>query len=99
MNVVNGLLMVTVLFASLWWAFARGRFPRALAVLSLVALGLAAVTLVLEGPHWQIVPWQVLATACAAVAGLRWWRPGHSRRWHRVLGRLGLVAGLALGGA
>jgi dienelactone hydrolase len=98
MNVVNGFLMVTVLFAALWWAFARVHFPRALAVLSLVSLGLAAVTLVVEGLHWQLVPWQVLATACAAAATLRWWWPGHSRRWNRVLGRVGLLAGVTLGG-
>src|SRR5918911_3426782 len=99
MNVVYGLLMVTAVAGALWWAFARGRFPRALAVLSLVSLGLAAVTLLSEGPHWQLVPWQVLATACAAAATLRWWWPGHSRRWNRVLGRLGLLTGLTLGGA
>src|SRR5919205_2959671 len=98
MNVVYGLLMVTAVVGALWWGFARGRFPRALAVLSLVSLGLAAVTLVAEGLHWQLVPWEVLATACAAAATLRWWRPGHSRRWNRVLGRLGLLAGLVLGG-
>src|SRR5918912_686542 len=98
MNVVYGLLMVTAGVGALWWAFARGRFPRALAVLSLVSLGLAAVTLVAEGLHWQLVPWQLVATTCAAAASLRWWRPGHSRRWHRVLGRLGLLAGLTLGG-
>ena len=99
MNVVYGFLMVTAVVGALWWAFARGRFPRALAVLSLVSLGLAAVTLLAEGLHWQLVPWQVLATACAAAATLRWWRPGHSRRWSRVLGRLGLLTGLTLGGA
>src|SRR5205823_13114975 len=88
----------TVVVSALWWAFARGHFPRALAVLSFVSLGLAAVTLVLEGLHWQRVPWQVLATACAAAAALRWWRPGHSRRWNRVIGRVGLLAGVTLGG-
>src|ERR671937_799924 len=98
MNVVYGLLMVTAVVGALWWAFARGRFPRALAVLSLVSLGLAAVTVVAEGLHWQLVPWQVLATACAAAAFLRWWRPGHVRRWNRVLGRVGLLAGLIAGG-
>src|ERR1051326_3468290 len=98
MNVLDGSLMVTVLVAALWWALARGRFPRGLAVLSLVALGLATVTLVAEGLHWQLVPWQVLATACAAAATLRWSRPGHSRRWNRVLGRVGLLAGLIVGG-
>src|ERR671929_378046 len=98
MNGVYGFLMVTAVVGALWWAFARGRFPRALAVLSLVSLGLAAVTLLAQGPHWQLLPWQVLATACAAAATLRWWRPGHSRRWHRVPGRLGLLTGLTLGG-
>ena len=98
MNVVNGFLMVPVIFAALWWAFARSHFPRALAVLSLVSLGLAAVTLALEGLHWQLVPWQVLAIACAAAATLRWWRPGHSRRWSRAIGRVSLLAGVTLGG-
>ena len=34
MNVVDGFLMVTAVVGALalWWAFARGRFPRALAV-------------------------------------------------------------------
>src|ERR671936_247998 len=98
MNVVHGFLMVIAVVGALWWAFARGRFPRALSALSLVELGLAAVTLLAEGLHWQLVPWQVLAVACAAAAGLRWWRPGHTRRWNRVLGRVGLLMGLALGG-
>jgi dienelactone hydrolase len=70
----------------------------ALGVVSLVALGLAAVTLVADGVHWQSVPWQLLATACAAAAVLHWWRPGHSPRWSRVVGRLGLLAGVTLGG-
>jgi dienelactone hydrolase len=98
MNVVHGSLMVTVLLSALWWAFARRHFPRALAVLSVVALGLAAVTLALDGLHWQLVPWQVLAIACAAAAALRWWRPGHSRRWSRAIGRVSLLAGVTLGG-
>src|SRR5438445_3252172 len=93
MNVVNGFLMVPVIFAALWWAFARSHFPRALAVLSFVSLGLAAVTLALEGLHWQLVPWQGLAIACAAAATLRWGRPGHSRRWGGAIGRGGLLAG------
>src|SRR6266511_645750 len=51
-----------------------------------------------RGLHWQLVPWQVLATACAAATSLRWWRPGISRRWNRVLGRVGLLAGVTIGG-
>src|ERR671938_271298 len=99
MTLVHGFLMVIAVAGALWWAFATGRFPRALAMLSVVSFGLAAVTLVAEGLHWQLVPWQVLATACAAAATLRWGWPGHSRRWNRVLGRLGLLTGLTLGGA
>src|SRR5690242_19495268 len=98
MNVVDGLLMVTVVSAALWWTFVRSHFPRALAMLSLASFGLAAVTLVVEGVHWQRVPWQVLAIACAAAAGVRWWRPGHSRGWSRAIGRVGLLAGVILGG-
>ena len=98
MNVLYGLLMVTVLVSALWWAFARGQFPRALAVLSFVSLGLTAVTLILGSLHWQRVPWQVLAIACAAAAALRWWRPGSSRGWIRAIGRVGLLAGVILGG-
>src|SRR5919199_4561484 len=97
-SVIDSVLMITAFVAAAWWALARSRLPDALGVLSLVALGLAAVTLVAEGLHWQRVPWQLVATACAAAATLRWWRPGHSRRWQRVLGRLGLLAGVALGG-
>src|SRR5919205_3198301 len=90
--------MITAFVAAAWWAVARSRLPVALGALSLGALGLAAVTLVAQGLHWQLVPWQLVASACAAAAALRWWQPGHSRRWHRVLGRLGLLAGLTLGG-
>src|ERR671938_2036835 len=90
--------MITAFVAAAWWAVARSRLPVALGALSLGALGLAAVTLVAQGLHWQLVPWQLVATACAAAAALQWWRPGHSRGWHRVLGRLGLLAGVTLGG-
>src|ERR671938_113727 len=90
--------MIAAFVAAAWWAVARSRRPAALGVVSLIALGLAAVTLVAEGLHWQRVPWQLVAAACAAAAAWRWWRPGHSRRWHRVLGRLGLLAGLTVGG-
>src|ERR1700716_3869937 len=98
MNVVNGSLMVTVLLSALWWAFARRHFPRALAVLSAVALGLAAVTLAFAGLPWQVRPRQGVAIAGAAAATRRWWRPGHSRRWSRAIGRVGVLAGVTLGG-
>ena len=98
MSVIDSVLIITAFVGAAWWAVARSRLPVALGVWSLVALGLAAVTLVAEGLHWQRVPWQLVATACAAAATLRWWRPGHPRPWHRVLGRLGLLAGLTPGG-
>ena len=97
MSVIDSVLMITAFVAAAWWAVARSRLPVALGVLSLAALGLAAVALVVEGLHWQRVPWQLVAAACAGAAALRWWRPGHSRRWNRVVGRLGLLAGLTLG--
>jgi dienelactone hydrolase len=98
MNVLSGLVIVTVFVSALWWAFARRHFPRALAMLSFVSLGLAGLMLVLEGLHWQRVPWEVLAIGCAAAAAVRWWRPGHSRRWSRLIGRVGLLTGVTLGG-
>jgi hypothetical protein len=53
MNVVNGSLMVTVLVSALWWAFARNHFPRALAGLSIVSLGLAATA---RCPYQNVIP-------------------------------------------
>lgn len=97
-SAIDSGLMITAFVAAAWWGVARSRLPVALGVSSFVALGLAAVTLVAKGLHWQLVPWQLVATACAVAASLRWWRPAHSRRWNRVLGRLGLLAGLIVGG-
>jgi predicted dienelactone hydrolase len=95
---MDSVLMITAFVAAGWWAVARSRLPVALGALSLVALGLAAVTLLAEGLHWQMVPWQLVATACAAASISRWLWPGHSRRWSRIVGRLGLLGGLTLGG-
>jgi predicted dienelactone hydrolase len=58
----------------------------------------AILALALDGMRWQLVPWQVLAFAVAAGAAVRRLRPGHSRRWRRVIARSALVAGLAAGG-
>src|SRR5215212_8713608 len=95
MSILDTLLIVTALTAALWWAASRHRRPAVLQALSFAAAFLAVVTPALEGLRWQLVPWQVLATAVAAAAALRRRRPGHSRRWRRVLGRSLLVAGLA----
>ena len=69
-----------------------------LAVLSIAAAALASATLLAAGMRWQLVPWQVLGLAVAVAAALRRWRPRHSRRWRRVVGRGALVVGLAVGG-
>ena len=95
---ISTVMIVVALAAGLWWGFSRRRRQALLQLFSMAALALAVATLVVEGPRWQLVPWQVLALSVAAAAGLRRWRPGRSRRWRRVAGRGVLVVGLALGG-
>jgi dienelactone hydrolase len=97
-NVLDGIVVLVALTAALWWALSRRRGPAALQALSAGALVLAFATLALEGVHWQLVPWQLLALAVAGAAAFRRWRPGRSRRWRRVVGRGFLVVGLTLGG-
>src|ERR687886_675878 len=77
--------MLVATLSALWWAFARHR--------ALVALALAR-----QGVHWQLVAWQLLALACAAVALLRRQRRARSRRIVRVLGRAALMLGILAGG-
>jgi hypothetical protein len=74
-NVVDAALIVTTGVTAAWWAVARTRQPIALGVLSLGAFGVAVITLLMDGMHWQLVSWQLLAVACAAAAGLRRWSP------------------------
>src|SRR4051794_9692697 len=94
---IDTVMIVVTLTAGLWWGFARRRRPGVLQKVSVAALALAVAPLVVEGVRWQLVPWQILAVAVAAAAGFRRWRPGHSRRWRRVVGRGMLVVGLTLG--
>ncbi len=98
MSSIDQILIVVTLVSAVWWAVSRRRRPRVLAVLSTGALAAAVGALVFEGVVWQLVPWQLLAVAVSGAAVLRRWRPGRSRGWRRVIGRSGLVAGLALGG-
>src|SRR4051812_45507075 len=98
MVVLESLLILAAALSALWWAFARHRAPIALEWLSFAGLGLSALTVALEGMHWQLLPWQVVALACAAVAALRRWRPVRSRRVVRVFGRTALVLGVLAGG-
>jgi predicted dienelactone hydrolase len=92
-------IMVVVAFGTgLWWGLSRRRRPALLDLFSMTALALAVATLALDGVRWQLVPWQVLALTVAAAAALRRWRPGRSRRWQRVIGRVALVVGVTLGG-
>lgn len=93
MSVLDRAVVATALVAAVRWRGARRRWPGALDMLSSAALGLAVATLAVEGLRWQLVPWQLLALAVAASAGLRRRRPGRSRRWRRVLGQLGPIAG------
>ncbi len=98
MSIFDRLLIASALVAGLWWALSRLRRPDDLQKLSLAALALAASTFLFDGPHWQMVPWQVLGVAVAAAAALRRWRPGRSRRWQRVIGRGALGVGAVVGG-
>lgn len=98
MSFLDRLLVIVVIVAGLWWAFARRRRPGDLQRLSVAALALAAAAVLFDGPHWQMVPWEVLAVAVAGAAALRRWRPGRSHRPLRVFGRGVLGAGLVLGG-
>ncbi len=95
---MHSLMVVASLTAGLWWALARRRRPAVLEAVSAGALALAGFTLAGEGLRWQLVPWFVLALAVAAAAALRRWRPGHSRRWRRVAGRVALMLGVLAGG-
>lgn len=95
---VHSLMLVVSLTAGLWWALSRQRRPAVLEALSVGALVLAGVTLAVEGVRWQLVPWLFLALGVAAAAALRRWRPGRSRRWRRVVGRVALTLGLLVGG-
>ena len=99
MSPLDRLLVLVVLVAAPWWAFSRRRRPEQLGRLSAAAVALAAATVVLDGPRWQMVPWQALAVAVGAAAALRHGRPGRSRRALRVIGRGALALGLAVGAA
>src|SRR5205823_4025329 len=98
MNVLESTLILAATLSALWWAFARHRAPVALEWLSFTGLGLAVLALALEGAHWQLVPWQLLALACAVVALLRRQQLARSRRVVRVFGRAALVLGIFAGG-
>jgi dienelactone hydrolase len=97
-NMLDWLLVIDGFVAASWWALSRHRRPDALQAVSLGALLVTIATLAVHHVQWQLVPWQVLGGSVAAAAALRRWRPGHSRRWRRAIGRGVLVIGLALGG-
>jgi hypothetical protein len=90
-EVIDGLPMILGLSVAAWWIVARNHFPRALTVRSVVALGVAVVALLIKAVPWQLVPWQMLAVLGALAAIVKWWRPGISRQWTRMLGRVVLL--------
>lgn len=98
MSVLDALLIAVVFAAAVWWLFWRNRRPALLEALSIAAIVLAVATVLVEGLRWQLVPWQALAVVVATAAALRRWRPGRSGRWRRVIGRVAIVTGLAVGG-
>jgi len=71
MTVLDRIMVAVALAAALWWALSRRHRPAALEALSFAALALALATLLVEGQHWQLVPWQVLALAIVTAAALR----------------------------
>src|SRR5215210_4488473 len=98
MNVLESVLILVATLSALWWAFARHRASVALEWLSFAGLCLGVLAVALEGVHWQLVPWQLIALACAAVGLLRRQRLARSRRVVRVVGRAALMLGILAGG-
>jgi predicted dienelactone hydrolase len=91
LSVLDVCLIVVTLLGAGWWVGARNHWPDALNVVAITALGLALAVRLIEGPRWQLVPWQAAAVSIGAMAGLRLWRPGRSQKWSRVLGRAMLI--------
>jgi hypothetical protein len=84
--------------AAVWWIAARDRLPRILDRISLGAFAIALLARLVQGPRWQLVVWQLVAVVVATFAGLRMWRPDHSIKLTRILGRTALVITLLSGG-
>ena len=106
---MGGLLVITTIsfidtavvtgasVAAVWWISARDRHPGLLNRLSLGVLAVAVSARVVQGPRWQLTVWQLVAVLAAVFAGLRMWRPGHSIKATRVLGRGLLVIAVLIG--
>jgi len=84
--------------SALWWIAGRDRLPAILNRFSLGALAVAVFARVVQGARWQLTVWELLAVTVAIFAGLRMWRPDHSLKLTRILGRVVLVATLMVGG-
>ena len=98
MSIFDWLLVYSGLLAAAWWVFARSRYPLALDVLSVCVFVLGVATLVAEESQWQLVPWAVLGSLEALLAGLRRWRGGPVPGWRRASER-GLLLIVVLTGA
>jgi predicted dienelactone hydrolase len=96
---LDALLVAVTMIAVLWWVTARGRARPVRDALSVAAVVLGAGQLIVEGGRWQLYPWQALGVGVAAATALSRLRRAPSRRWQRVLGRLGWTTGLLVGAA
>ncbi|HYI45893.1 MAG TPA: hypothetical protein VE174_10605 [Actinomycetota bacterium] len=90
-------VVLAALASALWWIKGRDRLPATLNRLSLGALAVGVLARVIQGPRWQLVVWELVAVVVAACAGLRMWRPDHSIKLTRILGRTVLVVTLMVG--
>jgi len=78
------------------WLLCRDPGSRALGAGSALALSLAGVSAVVEGPTWQLVPWIAVAAAVGTAVGFRAWRPrrreARHRRWVRLVSGVAVAA-------
>ncbi|MGH2790435.1 MAG: alpha/beta hydrolase family protein, partial [Actinomycetota bacterium] len=93
---LDSAVVVATSVAAIWWIAARDRLPRLLDRVSLGAFAVALFARLVQGPRWQLVVWQLVAVVVAMFAGLRMWRPDHSIKLTRILGRAVLVMTLLL---
>ena len=95
---IDTAMVVVTLAAGLWWGFARRRRQDLLQNVLDRRAGSIGCHAGRGGP--ALAARSVAGSRCRGRGRRRFrrWRPGHSRRWRRVIGRGMLVVGLTLGG-